>query len=202
MPRSKPEGRGLAAALFLIAAIAAPPAEAHRQTPLTAEEAVGLEIPGLTHGEMRSVEQYRSEIRRLAGRQYPTDATFRRLLNHANIQLAYCAWGLVPNSIADEASPFNECAHAYLSAYRAVLARMADMPGQPEAARQLADRIDTAIRADPEAELLCQYSVEPFYTGSVVAPAALDAVRYPPVALFLAAIALSGMGLALRRFGR
>ena len=151
---------------------------------------------------MRSVETYRSEIQRLADRQYPTDEPFRRLLNHANIQRASCAWGFVPNSLTDEASPFNECSHAYLSAYRAVLNRMADMPGQPEAARQLADRIDAAIKADPDAEVLCQYSVEPFYTGSLVAPSLADVLRYPPIALFLAALLLSSVGLALRRFGR
>lgn len=156
-----------------------------------------MEIPGLTHGEMRSVEKFRPEIQRLAERQYPTDPSFRRLLNHANIQLAYCAWGFVPNAISDEASPFNECSHAYLSAYRAVLAHMAEMPGQPGAAQQLADRIETSIRTDPEGEALCQYSIEPFYTGSVISPALLDAVTYPPVTLFLAAVFSSLVALWL-----
>ena len=145
-------------------------AVAHRTTPLTAEEAAGLEIAGLTHGEMGHVAAYRSAIVDLAARQFPTDETFRRLLNHANIQFSYCAWGLVPNALTDEENPFNECSHAYLAAYRAVLARMAEMPGQPQAAEALADRIDAEIRADPEAEALCQYSVEPFYTGTVLSP--------------------------------
>lgn len=188
--------RGLAVALFLLTTLALP-AQAHRLTPLAPEDAIGVEIPGLTHGEMRSVEKYRSDIQRLADRQFPTDEPFRRLLNHANIQLAYCAWGFVPNALTDEESPFNECSHAYLSAYRAVLNRMAEMSGQPAAARDLADRIDTAIRTDPEGAALCQYSVEPFYTGSVVAPALADALHYPPIALFVAAILLSGVGLAL-----
>lgn len=189
--------RRLAASLILAGCVAALPAAAHRATALTPEEAAGVEIPGLTHGEMRSVEKYRPEILRLAASQYPTDAVFRRLLNHANIQLAYCAWGFVPNAMSDETSPFNECSHAYLSGYRAVLSRMAEMSGQAQAAQQLADRIDAAIRADPEAEALCQYSIEPFYTGSVVAPTLADIVRYPPAALFLATVALTMVGLAL-----
>ncbi len=203
--RTRKERGGLVALILLVAAglAVAWPAAAHRSAPLSAEEAAGLEIPGLTHGEMGHVAAHRRAIVSLAERQFPTDETFRRLINYANIQFAYCAWGLVPNTLTDEASPFNECAHAYLSAYRAVLMRMVDMPGQPAAAQALSDRIDTEIRADPEAEVLCQYSVEPFYTGAVLAPTLAGALSYPPVGLPASALALMlvalGLGQAAKR---
>ena len=200
MPSDPRKGRGgLAASVvcFLAGLMLAGPAVAHRTTPLTAEEAAGLEIAGLTHGEMGHVAAYRSAIVDLAARQFPTDETFRRLLNHANIQFSYCAWGLVPNALTDEENPFNECSHAYLAAYRAVLARMAEMPGQPQAAEALAARIDAEIRADPEAEALCQYSIEPFYTGTVLSPTLAAALGYPPIALAAAALALMLVALAL-----
>ena len=205
MPSEPRKGRGgLAASVVCLFAglMLAGPAVAHRTTPLTAEEAAGLEIAGLTHGEMGHVAAYRSAIVDLAARQFPTDETFRRLLNHANIQFSYCAWGLVPNALTDEENPFNECSHAYLAAYRAVLARMAEMPGQPQAAEALADRIDAEIRADPEAEALCQYSVEPFYTGTVLAPTLIAALGYPPIALAAAALALMLVALALGQLAK
>jgi hypothetical protein len=202
MPSDPRKGRGgLAASVVVLAGLMlAGPAVAHRTTPLTAEEAAGLEIAGLTHGEMGHVAAYRSAIVDLAARQFPTDETFRRLLNHANIQFSYCAWGLVPNALTDEENPFNECSHAYLAAYRAVLARMAEMPGQPQAATALADRIDAEIRADPEA--LCQYSVEPFYTGTVLSPTLAAALGYPPIALAAAAFALMLVALALGQLAK
>lgn len=179
------------ACLLLLCLAGATPAGAHRAASTAAGEATGIEIPGLTHGEMGGVAAHRSAIVALAARQYPTDPTFRRLLNHANIQFAACAWGLAPGAIRDEESPFNECSHAYLAAYRAVLLRMTGMPGQPEAATRLAERVDAAIRDDPEAELLCQYSVEPFHTGAVVTPAFADIVAYPPTLALAAALALA-----------
>jgi hypothetical protein len=40
-----------------------------------------------------------------------------RIENYVNLQSFACLWGLVPGSLKDEGSPFNECAHAYLAAW-------------------------------------------------------------------------------------
>ena len=61
----------------------------------------------------------------LASRAVDTSEPFRRVLNYAEIQYSYCLWGRMPGSVTDEESPFNECAHAYLAATKAVLLAMA-----------------------------------------------------------------------------
>ena len=44
------------------------------------------------------------------------DMTAWRLEDYLSLQSFACLWGMVPGSITDEDSPFNECAHAYLAA--------------------------------------------------------------------------------------
>ena len=68
-------------------------------------------------------------IRDLAERQDPTDLTMRRLQDFVNLQEFACLWGMVPGSLTDEASPFNECAHSYLAGARALLMHLRQMPG-------------------------------------------------------------------------
>jgi hypothetical protein len=52
----------------------------------------------------------------LANRQIRTDPHLRRLQTFINLQFFACMWGIVPGSLDDEHSPFNECTHAYLAA--------------------------------------------------------------------------------------
>src|ERR1700712_315485 len=107
------------------------PACAHRIG--TSGPTSGISIPSLTHGQMSVIADYRGRILDLASRQLDTDLTFRRLMNYGNIQYTYCLWGLVPGSLRDEDSPFNECSHAYLSAAQALLVYMRTMSGQKDA---------------------------------------------------------------------
>ena len=55
-------------------------------------------------------------IRALASARLGFDLTTWRLEDYLNLQSFACLWGIVPGSITDEESPFNECAHAYLAA--------------------------------------------------------------------------------------
>ena len=52
--------------------------------------------------------------------------TMWRLEDYLSLQSFACLWGLVPGSVTDEASPFNECSHAYLAAARALLLHLRD----------------------------------------------------------------------------
>jgi hypothetical protein len=104
------------------------PAEAHRQR--TEGLAVdGISIPSLTHGQMAVIADNLSAIRSLADQESPGDLVMRRLRDYTNLQSFACLWGMVPGSIRDEASPFNECAHAYLAGAQALLMHLRQMPG-------------------------------------------------------------------------
>ncbi|MFT4151927.1 MAG: hypothetical protein QM656_17120, partial [Paracoccaceae bacterium] len=115
--------------LFVIAAlvsglIAPGAAVAHRTG---APPAQGIAISSLAHGQMAVIARHEGEILALATRHYPVDDRLRRLTNHAEIQSAYCLWGLVPGTVTDEASPFNLCAHAWLAATRDALLRLREL---------------------------------------------------------------------------
>jgi hypothetical protein len=188
--------RNILAAVFLAAAFFISDAKAHgtRQGPLPP----GIPIPALTHGQMAVVARYRSAILDLADRQTVTDPTFRRLMNYSNIQATYCLWGLVPGSISDEASPFNECAHAYLAATKALLSYMNTMPGDAKAATQLIATIDAEMYARGASWQLCEFSTEPFSTGEFIRPHWADLWRDWPSALtFVGLGLLLGIGGAL-----
>src|SRR5690242_10005921 len=96
-------------AVVATAMLSIAPASAHRTS---TGETTGISIPSLTHGQMAVIAQYRREILALADRQTArSDDTFFRLRNYVDLQYLYCAWGLVPGSVTDETSPFNECSH-------------------------------------------------------------------------------------------
>ena len=101
----------------------------------------GVAIPAISHGEMPVVARYQSQVLDLAARQPVTDPTLRRLTGFVSLQTFACFWGLVPGSLADEQSPFNECSHAYLAGVRALLAHMAAMPGNQSAAKGIVARM-------------------------------------------------------------
>jgi hypothetical protein len=131
----------------------------------------GISIPSLTHGQMAVISQYRGEILALADRQIArSDDTFFRLRNYVDLQYLYCAWGLVPGSVTDEASPFNECSHAYLAGVRALLLYMRTMPGDQSAVHALVDRLERDMLANNASLVLCQYSNEAFNTANHISP--------------------------------
>lgn len=161
--------RRLGLLLVLAAVLPAGPACAH-SVRAPAGGAKGVPIANLTHGQMRVLARHRGEILALAARQSVTDLTFRRLVNHEAIQFATCLWGVMPGSVTDEASPFNECAHAYLATDREILTHMATMAADPAPVRALVDRISLELADDRESLVLCQYSGEGFDTANVVHP--------------------------------
>jgi hypothetical protein len=144
------------------------PASAHHTStgPTT-----GLSIPGLTHGQMAVIAAHRSEILALADQQlFTSDETFFRLRNYVDLQLFYCFWGMLPGSISDEASPFNECSHAYLSGLQALLLHMQHMRGDQTRVISLIDAIEIEMLTHNASMVLCQYSNEPFNTADHIEP--------------------------------
>lgn len=130
----------------------------------------GIAIPSLTHGQMAVIHDYRDRILELAARQQRTDLTFRRLMNYGNIQYSYCLWGLVPGSLRDEESPFNECSHAYLSAAQALLVYMRGMGDQRQAVEALISDIDADMVRNQASFVMCRFSGEPFNTANIISP--------------------------------
>ena len=153
---------------LLLLSMIAESAQAHRQK-LDLDRS-GLQIPALTHGQMAVIANYRSEILDLAANQDRTDQMFRRLLNFANLQYAACLWGLMPGSIGDETSPFNECSHAYLSAMQAALTHLREMSADKPAVEALISRIDADMVRNRASFVMCQFSGETFNTASLVIP--------------------------------
>jgi hypothetical protein len=164
----------------------------------------GLNIPEISHGEMAVMSDYRSGIIDLASRAVDTNEPFRRILNYAEIQYSYCLWGRMPGSVTDEQSPFNECAHAYLAAAKAVLLSMREMPRERAAADEIISAVDADMVRRGLALITCRFSGEAFNTADIVKP------RWSGIPFHAASMAsltglasLFGFGVfALRRFSR
>jgi hypothetical protein len=140
---------------------------------------------------MAIVANYRSDIFELAADVTQTDEVFRRLLNFAHIQYTYCLWGMMPGTIKDETSPFNECAHAYLAATKAVLVHMRDMPGKTDAVGDLVSRIDLDMVRNGGSFVQCRYSGEPFNTAGLIRPRWSDIpLHFPSLAVLLSVLLL------------
>jgi hypothetical protein len=135
-----------------------------------------------------------SAIRELADRQTPSDLILRRLQDYLSLQYFACAWGLMPGSIKDEASPFNECAHAYLAAAQALLLHLRQMPGGDGAVGSLVARIEVEMLQNNTALALCRYSDEPFNTNEVIGPRWREIPFHPPS---IVALVACGRGDAL-----
>ena len=175
-----------ACALALLAAL---PAQAHSSKPVADDS--GIPVPALTHGQMAVIADYRSQILDLAARQAHTDEPFRRLMNYGAIQYTYCLWGLVPGSLRDESSPFNECSHAYLSGLQALLLHMRSMRGDQTRVLALIDRIQLEMLAHNASMVLCQYSNEPFNTADHISPHWREVPFHAPTMLtFLGIVAI------------
>jgi hypothetical protein len=158
----------LVAALFMLGAS---PSHAHRISTRSGPSPEGVSIPSLTHGQMAVISANLSAIRALASARLGFDMTTWRLEDYLNLQAFACLWGVVPGSIADESSPFNECAHAYLAAGRALLLQLAHEPGADhKAVDALISKIEVEMLAGGASLNLCRYSDEPFNTGEVIWP--------------------------------
>jgi len=158
----------LVAALFMLGA---PPSPAHRISTRSGPPPEGISIPSLTHGQMAVISDNLSAIRALASARVGFDMTAWRLEDYLNLQSFACLWGIVPGSIRDEQSPFNECAHAYLAAARALLLQLREAPGVDyNAVDALTSKIEMEMLADGASLTLCRYSDEPFNTNEVIWP--------------------------------
>jgi hypothetical protein len=161
----------------------------------------GVAIPAISHGEMPVVARYRNQVLDLAARQPVTDPTFRRLAGFVSLQTFECFWGLVPGSLSDEKSPFNECTHAYLAGVRALLAHMTAMPDNQSAARELEARMAAEIASDPSTDVVCSNSSETFDSADVIGPDwQLAPVHVPTVLTFsgFAMLVVAGLAVAGR----
>ena len=188
--------------LFAVLALGVSAAQAHgtRQ----ARPIRGIAINALTHGQMAVVATYRSAILELAARRLHTDETMRRLMNFASIEYSACLWGLVPGSLRDEDSPFNECSHAYLSASAALLEYLRTMPGDTQAAERLSAAMESDMLARNAVQVICRFSGEKFYTGDIVMPAWSEIpTHFPSLAAlaFVAVVVVGGIGGVWRATG-
>lgn len=201
MPRRVRFSVSAAAFLCLAATVLVTlPAQAHSSKPVADDS--GIPIPALTHGQMAVIASYRGAILDLAARQAHTDEPFRRLMNYGAIQYTYCLWGMVPGSLRDETSPFNECSHAYLSAAQALLLYMRTMPQNSPAfqadVESLVSRIDADMVLSGASLVLCRFSGETFNTASLIRPIWSAIPSHPPS---LIAFAVLAMGLAAGTIG-
>jgi hypothetical protein len=147
---------------------------AHREATGGRAPADSISIPNLSHGQMAAIASNRAAILDLAARQIPTDPTMRRLEGFINLQYFDCLWGIIPGSVEDEGSPFNECSHAYLAATRALLLHLQTMPGDRAPVRALIAKIQREMLDDNASLVLCRYSDEPFNTATRITPRWLD----------------------------
>ncbi|MBX9458714.1 MAG: hypothetical protein KL863_23200 [Rhizobium sp.] len=146
----------------------------------------GIAITSITHGEMAIIDRYVGDILALASQVRNAEQDFLVLSRYAQLQYGDCLWGLVPTSISDEESPFNECSHAYLAAAKEVLLKMKQMPGVEVAATEIASRVSYEAALEGAAFVGCIYSGEGFNTADRVRPHWHDVPFHPPTLLSLA----------------
>jgi hypothetical protein len=146
------------------------PAEAHYQEHTAIAAAGGIQIPSLSHGQMAVIAGYRSAILDLAARQHRPDPVLRRLTNFARIQYTYCLWGIMPGSLSDDDSPFNECMHAALAATQALLLHIQSTADNEDTTQALTSEIETDMLRNHASLTLCRYSGESFNTAAVISP--------------------------------
>jgi hypothetical protein len=184
-----PHVRGAWIALIAaLCVLAASPSHAHRISTRSGPPPAGVSIPSLTHGQMAVIRDNLPAIRALASARLWFDLTTWRL---------DCLWGIVPGSIADEESPFNECAHAYLAAGRALLLQLAHEPGADhKSIDALIGKIEVEMLADGTSMNLCRYSDEPFNTNEIIWPHWGMAPFHPPTAM-MAVAAFAGLGISV-----
>ncbi|MGV3548674.1 hypothetical protein [Rhizobium sp.] len=146
----------------------------------------GLPITSITHGEMKIIDRHRADVFALAQTVRRADQKFLTLMRYGQLQYEYCLWGLMPLAISDEASPFNECSHAYLAATKEVLLKMRDMPGVRKTAGEIISRISYEAALEGAVFIGCVYSGEGFNTADLVRPHWYGAPYHWPTLLTLA----------------
>jgi hypothetical protein len=186
----------LIAAFFILGTS---PSEAHRISTRSGPPPAGISIPSLTHGQMAVIRDNLPAIRALASARLGFDLTTWRLEDYLNLQSFACLWGVVPGSIMDEDSPFNECAHAYLAAARALLLQLNWESGADhKSIDALIGKIEVEMLADGASMNLCRYSDEPFNTNEVIWPHWGMVPFHPPTAM-MAVVAFAAIGVVLWR---
>ena len=186
--------RLLAAGVAALALLVTSPGEAHRIATSGGPPPDGIAIPSLTHGQMAVIAENLSAIRALASAQVGSDMTKWRLEDYLSLQSFACLWGLVPGSITDEESPFNECSHAYLAAARALLLHLRETPrADREAVDALIRKIELEMLVNGASLTLCRFSDEPFNTNEIIFPRWSEVPLHPPTAA-LAALVLVVIG--------
>jgi hypothetical protein len=179
----------LLALLAALVMLAASPSQAHRISTRSGPPPEGIPIPSLTHGQMAVIADNLSAIRAVASARAGFDLTTWRLEDYLNLQSFACLWGIVPGSITDEESPFNECAHAYLAAGRALLLQLSREPGADHnAIDALISKIEVEMLAEGASMNLCRYGDEPFNTSEVIWPHSGMAPFHPPTVAALGAV--------------
>ena len=184
----------LIAALVMFASSAS---QAHRISTRRGPPPEGISIPSLTHGQMAVIRDNLPAIRALASARLGFDLRTWRLEDYLNLQSFACLWGIVPGSIADENSPFNECAHAYLAAGRALLLQLDREPNADhKSIDALTSKIEVEMLADGASLNLCRYSDEPFNTNEIIWPHWGMIPSDPPTAMMIVA-AFAALSMAL-----
>jgi hypothetical protein len=194
----RPVVRGaLFALVAVLLALAASPSEAHRISSRSGPPPEGISIPSLAHGQMVVIRDNLPAIRALASARTGFDLTTWRLEDYLNLQSFACIWGIVPGSVTDEESPFNECSHAYLAAGRALLLQLSRERGADhKSIDALISKIEVEMLADGASMNLCRYSDEPFNTNEIIWPHWAMIPSHPPTAM-MAAAAFAALGVAV-----
>ena len=190
----------LVGALLLV--LLANSAFAHRQASDGDGTGAGIPIPNLTHGQMAVIAANMPDILALADRQTRLDETARRLRAFVDWQYFFCFRGLVPGSLKDEESPFNECSHAYLAGTQALLLELRQTRGDRAEVRALVDKGGLDMVRNNASLVLCRFSGEAFNTADVVSPRWSEVPGHPPsLATFggLAFLIGGAVWLGLRR---
>ncbi|MFC2250338.1 hypothetical protein ACETRX_11995 [Labrys portucalensis] len=190
----------LVGALLLV--LLANSAFAHRQASDGDGTGAGIPIPNLTHGQMAVIAANMPDILALADRQTGLDETARRLRAFVDWQYFFCFRGLVPGSLKDEESPFNECSHAYLAGTQALLLKLRQTRGDRAEVRALVDKVGLDMVRNNASLVLCRFSGEAFNTADVVSPRWSEVPGHPPsLATFggLAFLIGGAVWLGLRR---
>jgi hypothetical protein len=193
-----PDLHAIAAALVTVfVMLGTSPGEAHQISMRSGPPPEGISIPSLTHTQMAVISNNLSAIRALGSARVGFDMMTWRLEDYLNLQSFACLWGIVPGSISDEDSPFNECAHAYLAAARALLLQLRGAPGvDHNTVEALISKIEAEMLANGASLTLCRYSDEPFNTNEVVWPRWSEFPSHPPTAAFAALVLVAISGAA------
>jgi hypothetical protein len=207
MPGMTAKGRAISFACrlagALLLALTVTSAFAHRQT--GGGSGAGIRVPNLTHGQMAVIAGHMPEILALVDRQTDLDETGRRLRSFVDWQNFFCFRGLVPGSLKDEESPFNECSHAYLAGTQALLLHLQKTHGEQPEVRALVDKIGLDMTRNNASLVLCRFSSEDFNTADLIAPHWGEVVSHPPSLATFGGLALllgGGVWFGLRRRSR